>query len=95
MRNDYVFLFFLAASLALLILGAGCSKQIPKCPAPDGQSEMHCFAAKVRGDDVVLCSTATQICGYARDQAEKYATLAEIESLGDCKHATVSVTVKE
>ncbi len=56
---------------------------------------MHCFAAKAGGADVVVCSTADKLCGYIRGQAEKYATLAEIESLGDCKHATVSVTVKE
>ena len=87
----------LVVTFLVAVAGAGCSKQIPKCPEPTAAyTAAWCFAGVRKGADFVACSPSKDMCEYVTSRLIAFNDIAKlgVESLSGCAMADVSVTVK-
>ncbi len=89
-------MMLLALTLAVAVVWSGCAKQLPDCPKPTAAYDPGwCLAGTaLNGKDFLWCSPSEKLCDLARESALKVSRMAGIETLSECRPATVSVVVK-
>ena len=91
-------LVLLGITLAVAVLGSGCSKQIPNCPTPTAAyTSAWCTAGVRDGKDFLFCTPSRSLCQYAVDRANAFNEVAHlgIERLSGCGLADATMTVKK
>ncbi len=94
----YVFLLWLAATVALMLVHAGCgSKPDPEAPTPVSQPYWCVTVVQVNGDTSLFCTESALLCAAAEkkadEQAGKRADVLGIDDVGTCTRVSLGMRV--